>query len=180
MEDGRLTGPFPEGRDPEEYDRARRRILWSLPTGLYVLGSAAGGRRNLMTLNWAMQVATAPKLVAVSVEAAAVTHRLVAEGGSFTLNVIAREDRAIVRKFVKPLDDDGSPGSLSGFEVTTAVTGAPILGCALAWLDCRVSHTLAVGSHTVFVGEVADCGARDGDGSAEVLRMEDTRMSYGG
>ena len=180
MVEGRLTGPFPERRDPEEYDRSRRRILWSLPTGLYVLGSAAGGRRNLMTLNWAMQVATDPKLVAVSVEASAVTHRLVEEGGAFSLNVIARDDRAMVRKFVKPLDDDGSPGSLAGFEVTTAATGAPILSCALAWLDCRVRNTLPVGSHTVFVGEVADCGARDGDGDDEVLRMEDTRMSYGG
>lgn len=177
---GRLTGPVPQGRDPEEYDRARRRILWSLPIGLYVLGSAAGGRRNLMTLNWAMQVATEPKLVAVSVEAAAVTHQLVSDGGAFTLNVIAREDRAMVRKFVKPLEDDGAPGALGGFEVRVAVTGAPVLACALAWLDCRVRTTLALGSHTVFVGEVVDCGDRDGEGSEEVLRMEDTRMSYGG
>ena len=180
MAEGRLTGPFPEGRDHEEYDRARRRILWSLPTGLYVLGSAAAGRRNLMTLNWAMQVATDPKLVAVSIEAEAVTHQLVADGGSFTLNVIARDDRAIVRKFVKPLEDDGAPEALAGFEVRTAVTGAPILAAAVAWLDCRVRHTLPVGSHTVFVGEVADCGARVAEGNVEVLRMEDTRMSYGG
>ena len=32
----------PEGRDPEEYDRMRRRVLWSLPTGLFVVGSRAG------------------------------------------------------------------------------------------------------------------------------------------
>ena len=180
MAEGRLTGPFPEGKDHEEYDRERRRILWSLPTGLYVLGSAAGGRRNLMTLNWAMQVATDPKLVAVSVEATALTHQLVTEGGAFSLNVIAREDRAVVRKFVKPLHDEGDPDSLAGFAVRTSVTGAPILASALCWLDCPVRHTLPLGSHTVFVGEIADCGAREGAETAEVLRMEDTRMSYGG
>lgn len=180
MTEGRLTGPFPEGRDRDEYDRERRRILWSLPTGLYVLGSAAGGRRNLMTLNWATQVATAPKLLAVSVEAAAVTHRLVSESGAFSLSILAREDRAVVRRFVKPLDDDGEPGSLGGVAVRTAATGAPILVQAVAWLDCRVRHSLALGSHTVFVGEVVDCAAVDGADQAEILRMEDTRMNYGG
>ena len=58
----------PEGRDPDEYDRLRRRVLWAMPTGLFVVGSRAGDRRNLMTCNWVMQVATSPKLVAVSVE----------------------------------------------------------------------------------------------------------------
>ena len=179
MAENRLVGPVPDGRDPDEYDRARRRILWTLPTGLYVLGSAAGGRRNLMTLNWATQVATDHKLVAVSVEAAAVTHRLVAEGGAFCLSVLAREDRAVVRKFVKPLDDDGTPGRLAGFDVATAVTGAPYLATAAAWVDCRLHDRIDWTSHSLFVGEVVDAGTGTGEG-AEILRMEDTRMNYGG
>jgi flavin reductase (DIM6/NTAB) family NADH-FMN oxidoreductase RutF len=180
MADERLVGPFPEGREHDDYDRQRRRVLWSLPAGLYVLGSAAGGRRNLMTLNWATQVATDPKLVAVSVEVGAVTHELVTGGGAFSLQLLAREDRAVVRKFVKPLDDDGTPDRLAGFEVRTAVTGAPILRTARSWLDCRVQHSLPCGSHTVFVGEVVDCGEEIGPASEGVLRMEDTRMNYGG
>ena len=71
--DGTVTGPVPEGQDPDDYDRLRRRVLWSLPTGLFVVGSRAGDRRNLMTANWVMQVATAPKLVAVAVERGSVT-----------------------------------------------------------------------------------------------------------
>lgn len=179
MADSRPIGPIPEGRDPDDYDRERRRVLWSLPTGLYVLGSAAGGRRNLMTLSWATQVATEPKLVAVGVEVEALTHSLVASAGAFALSLLSREDRALVRKFVKPLDDDGTPDRLAGFEVRAARTGSPVLGCAVAWLDCRVRHTLPLGSHTLFVGEIVDCG---GPGGAEraLLRMEDTRMSYGG
>jgi flavin reductase (DIM6/NTAB) family NADH-FMN oxidoreductase RutF len=174
-----LVGPFPSGVDPETYDRARRRILWAMPSGLYVLGSRADGRRNLMTLNWASQVATNPKLVSVSVEVGAVTHGLVQDGGAFSLNIISRQDRSIVRKFVKPLEDGGDPGSLAGFEIKAATTGSPILATALAWLDCEVRHELPCGSHTVFIGEVVDCGGEPEEDS-EVLRMEDTRMSYGG
>ena len=150
-----------------------------MPTGLYVLGSASGGRRNLMTLNWGMQVATNPKIVAVSIETAAVTHALVRDGGVFSLNIIGRADRAIVRKFVQPLDDDGDPSKLAGFDVVTAATGAPILATAAAWLDCEVRSSLDLGSHTVFAGEVVQCGGEVDDDS-EILRMEDTRMSYGG
>jgi len=31
------SGPVPEGRDPDGYDRLRRRALWSLPTALALL-----------------------------------------------------------------------------------------------------------------------------------------------
>jgi flavin reductase (DIM6/NTAB) family NADH-FMN oxidoreductase RutF len=177
--DPRLVGPFPDGVDQAEYDRLRRRVLWAMPSGLYVLGSQAGGRRNLMTLNWATQVAADPKLVAVSIEVAAATCGLVHDGAVFSLNILERDHRSEVRKFVKPLDDDGDPASLAGFAVRAEATGAPILDLAAAWLDCEVREEVACGSHTLFIGEVVSCGGRIGDG-VEILRMEDTRMHYGG
>jgi flavin reductase (DIM6/NTAB) family NADH-FMN oxidoreductase RutF len=177
--DSTLVGPFPPDVDPEAYDRLRRRILWSMPSGLYVLGTGGSGRRNLMTCNWATQVAVDPKLVAVSVEAAAVSHALLEADRVFSLNILPRTERAIVRKFVKPLDDDGDPESLAGFALRPGVTGAPILANAAAWIECELRQQLDCGSHTLFVGEVVDCGG-DGSDDLEVLRMEDTRMNYGG
>src|ERR671912_544761 len=100
-------GPYPAGVEGEEaqdeYDRLRRRVLWTLPSGLYVVGSRAGERRNGMTLNWASQVSFDPKLLGIGVEKTALTHELIAEGGAFTLNTVHRDDRAIVRKFTKPV-----------------------------------------------------------------------------
>jgi flavin reductase (DIM6/NTAB) family NADH-FMN oxidoreductase RutF len=176
-------GPFPqrvEGEDArEDYDRMRRRLLWTLPSGLYVVGSRSGERRNLMTLNWATQVSFEPKLVGIGVEKTAVTHELIASGGSFTLNTVAREDRAIVRRFTKPVEHDPDAGTLNGFAFRDGPTGAPILGVAAAWLDCEVRNPVDCGGHTFFIGEVVDCGF-DKPEDTEVLRMEDTRMSYGG
>lgn len=177
-------GPFPErvGDDPaaqEDYDRLRRRVLWTMPSGLYVVGSRDGERRNLMTLNWATQVAQEPKLVAIAVENTALTHGLIDGGRAFTLSMIAREDRAIVRKFTKPVDFDAAAGTANGFAVVEAASGMPRLAQAAAWLDCRLVRQLATGDHTLFVGEVVDCDFGD-DEEPEVLRMEDTRMSYGG
>jgi flavin reductase (DIM6/NTAB) family NADH-FMN oxidoreductase RutF len=194
------AGPVPAGRDPEEYDRARRRVLWSLPCGLYVIGSRAGDRRNLMTCSWVMQVAMSPKLVAAAIERSSVTLGLIEESGWFTVSVLAREDRALIRRFVKPVDDvvldaEGRATSIQGTPVVEAAGGVPRLAAAQAWLACavgpgadRAGENDAV-SHRLVVGEVTDVGgpvaeaedeAAGGGRRPEVLRMEDTRMNYGG
>jgi len=173
-----LVGPFPPGADPESYDRLRRRVLWRMPAGIYLLGSAAGGRRNLMTHNLAMQVATDPKLLAVAVRHDAVTHDLVHEGRVFSLSFVKRDDRALIRAFTKPATEGPEPGMLGGVVVRAGSTGAPVLAQAAAWLECEVRHEMPVGDHTLFVGEVVDCSAPDEE--APVLRMEDTRLNYGG
>jgi len=173
------VGPFPDGADPEEYDRLRRRVLWTMPSGLYIVGSRAGERRNGMTCNWVTQLGFDPKLLGVSVEKDAVTHELVSEGGAFALSIVDREDRAIVRKFTKPVEVDLEARTLNGFPFHDGSTGAPILDQAVAYADCEVRSTVDVGSHTLFVGEVVDAAFQKEE-ETPVLRMEDTRMNYGG
>jgi flavin reductase (DIM6/NTAB) family NADH-FMN oxidoreductase RutF len=174
------VGPFPPGQDPDEYDRLRRRVLWTMPSGLYVIGSTdRGERRNGMTLNWATQVSFDPKVLAVAIEIGAYTHELVAASRVFCLNVIDREDRAIVRKFTKPVEVDLGARTLNGFAYHEGATGAPILDQAVAFLDCEVHDSVVVGGHTLFLGEIVDAGFQKPE-DTPVLRMEDTRMNYGG
>ncbi len=178
---GAATGPE---------DRRRRRVLWSMPTGLYLVGSRAGDKANLMTANWVMQVATAPPLVAVSVEAGAVTRRLVAESGAFSVTILDRGQRGVVRSFVKPVGDverdaTGSIVAMAGIPVAEVGAGLPVGSGGIGWLACTVRREVELGSHVLFVGEVTAVGegGDDGDGTGEPrapLRMEDTRMHYGG
>jgi flavin reductase (DIM6/NTAB) family NADH-FMN oxidoreductase RutF len=176
-------GPFPEGLDTDEareaYDKTRRRVLWTLPYGLYVVGSRAGDRRNAMTLNWATQLSFEPKLVGVGVEKSALTHELIDQGGVFSLCTVSREDRAIVRKFTKPVEVDLATMTMNGFPFHDGRSGAPILDQAPGYLDCQVRQRVDAGNHSFFVGEVVDAGFQ-ADEDTPVLRMEDTRMNYGG
>jgi flavin reductase (DIM6/NTAB) family NADH-FMN oxidoreductase RutF len=178
------VGPFPAGvetdEQKDEYDKLRRRVLWKMPSGLYVIGSRAGDRRNGMTLNWVTQVSFDPKLLGIAVEKEAFTHELIAEGGVFSLNLVSREDRAIVRKFVKPVEVDLEAMTLNGIPFHDGPTGAPILDQAVAYADCAVRQTVDTGGHTFFVGEVIESAFQVEDEETPVLRMEDTRMSYGG
>ena len=174
-----IVGPIPEGREPEEYDRLRRRVLWTMPSGLYVIGTRAGDRMNGMTANWVTQLSFDPKVVGVSVEKPAFTHELISAGRVFTVNIIDREDRAIVRKFTKPVEVDGDARTLNGFAFHEAPSGAPVLDTAVAWVDCAVRQDVDLGGSTLFVGEVTGAGFQKPEDTG-VLRMEDTRMSYGG
>ncbi|MDQ6614347.1 MAG: flavin reductase family protein [Actinomycetota bacterium] len=177
---GEPIGPFPTGADPGDYDKLRRRVLWKMPYGLYVVGSRSGEQRNLMTLNWATQLSFEPKLIGIGVEQVAVTHDLICQGGAFSLCILDREDRAMVRKFVKPVEVDDAAATMNDFPFHDGpATGVPVLGQAVAWLECQVRQEVACGNHTLFIGEVVNCGFQRPE-DTPVLRMEDTRMNYGG
>jgi flavin reductase (DIM6/NTAB) family NADH-FMN oxidoreductase RutF len=173
--------PFPEGAEADEYDRLRRRVLWKMPSGLYVVGSTdKGGRRNAMTLNWSTQVSFDPKWLGVAVEREAFTHELIAASGVYALCLIDREDRAIVRKFTKPVEVDLEARTLNGLPYLDGPqTGAPVLAQSVAYLECEVRQPVEVGNHTLFLGEIVNAAFLKGE-DTEVLRMEDTRMNYGG
>lgn len=172
-----------------------RRILWALPTGLYLVGSVGtfgSGPWNLMTINQVTQVATNPPRVALSLEHDSVTADLVAQSGRLSLSLLSREHRAIVRRFVKPvesvvIDSDGRVTMSGEGVVLLGGGGPPVYEEAAAWLELEVRNALDLQSHVLVVAEVVGAGAqaaflegRASERKFEVLRMEDTRMNYGG
>lgn len=176
-------------------DELVRRVLWSLPNGLYVLGSTGSADRgpwNLMTTSQVTQVASEPRTLALSVEVGSRTSALLEASGSLALSLLDRADRALVRRFVKPVDEleldaEGRPTTMAGEQVVLLANGAPRLEVAVAWLELKVAEVLARRSHLVVLADVVSAGApadllegSTGRIAAEVLRMEDTRMRYGG
>ena len=151
-------------------------VTWKIPNALALVGSRAGDERNAMTTSWITQLSMEPVLIGVGVDNNAVTHRLIATGGSFTVNLWDAEDTRVFVKYSKPATYEN--GELNGRPVAEAVTGAPVFGEALAWLDCEVRHTLLLGTHTLFVGEVV--AAALNDDTKRAAAMSDTRMKYGG
>jgi flavin reductase (DIM6/NTAB) family NADH-FMN oxidoreductase RutF len=166
----------------DDFDRHSRRVLWAMPTGLYLIGSRFQEEVNLMTANLVVQVCLTPKLVAAAIETDSVTADLVARGGAFTVSLLAREDRAVVRRFVKPTLDvargaDGALIAMSGQPVRqVGLARLPVLESATGYIVATLTGRHALGSHVLCIGEVTEVGGEP----AEVLRMEDTRMHYGG
>ena len=152
------------------------KVAWKIPNALALVGSCAGEERNAMTTSWITQLSMEPVLIGVGVDNDAVTHRLISEGGSFTVNLWNADDTRVFVKFSKPAVDDGS--TLNGRRVRAATTGAPVFEEAVAWIDCEVRRQLDLGTHTLFIGEVVDAGINDDE--AKAASIGDTRMKYGG
>jgi flavin reductase (DIM6/NTAB) family NADH-FMN oxidoreductase RutF len=152
------------------------KVTWKIPNALALVGSASGEEWNGMTTSWITQLSMDPVLIGIGIDNKAVTHRLITEGGSFTVNLWSSEDTRPFVKFSKPAERDGD--TLIGREVFTATTGAPVFSEALAWMDCEVRHSTDLGTHTLFVGEIVDAGVNDDEQRAAA--MSDTRMKYGG
>ena len=160
------------GLDPELVNK----VTWKIPNALALVGSASGDEWNGMTTSWITQLSMDPVLVGIGVDNSAVTHRLIADGGSFTVNLWSPEDTRVFVKFSKPATREGN--ELNGRAVRQEATGAPVFEDAIAWMDCEVRESIDLGTHTLFVGEVVAAGINDDDQRAAA--MSDTRMKYGG
>jgi len=157
-------------------DELLNQVTWKIPNALVLVGSAAGEEWNAMTASWVTQVSMEPVLVGVAVDNSAVTHRLIKEGGRFSVNLWSAEDTRVFVKFSKPAVRSDS--TLNGRVVFTGVTGAPIFEEALAWMDCELRHASDFGTHTFFVGQVVAAAIKDTEQRAAAI--SDTRMKYGG
>ena len=55
-----------------------------------------------MTTSWITQLSMEPVIIGIGVDNTAVTHRLITEGGSFTVNLWNPDDTKVFVKFSKP------------------------------------------------------------------------------
>ncbi len=151
------------------------KVTWKIPNALALIGSASGDDWNGMTASWVTQLSMEPVLIGVGIDNKAVTHRLITESGAFSVNLWSPEDTRVFVKFSKPAEREGS--TLNGRPVHVGKTGAPIFDDAIAWMDCEVRHSIDLGTHTLFAGEIVDAWGGDEERAAAV---SDTRMKYGG
>jgi flavin reductase (DIM6/NTAB) family NADH-FMN oxidoreductase RutF len=158
-------------------DEVINRVMWRIPNALVLLGARAGDEWNAMTTSWLTQVSMEPVTVAVSIDKTAFTHRLVLDGGAFSINLWSPDDTRVFVKFSKPATKDGM--ELNGRVIREGATGVPVFEEAIAWLEARVMRSVDVGTHTLFIGEVVEVG-EDTSYDGRAAGMDDTRMKYGG
>ena len=157
-------------------DATVNKVTWKIPNALALVGSRAGGEWNAMTTSWITQLSMEPVLIGIGVDNSSFTHRLITDGGSFTVNLWSAEDTRVFVKFSKPATKDGM--TLNERPIREGVTGAPIFDEAIAWMECKVRSSHDFGTHTLFAGEIVDAGVVDEDQRAAYV--SDTSMKYGG
>lgn len=160
-------------------EAAKKHALRLIPYGMFVLTSRSQNGQEISsgTINWITQGSFQPPLVAVGVKGDSHLHAHIKESGVFAVNVIGKDQRDLAFTFFKPAERQGNTLSGQPFEPS------PQTNCALltnlpAWWECRVVGEVAVGDHTVFVGEVLEAGVRNPEDVT--ILMRDHNLNYGG
>lgn len=135
----------------------QRRIMGRFATGVTIVTTRCGDRLAGMTANAVASLSLTPPLVLVAVDKTALFHAALTEGRCFAMNILTEQQEALSRRFAQR-----GPKDFSDLQLTTAVTGAPVLIDALAYVDCRLYTVLPGGDHDIFVGEIVAGEARDG------------------
>jgi flavin reductase (DIM6/NTAB) family NADH-FMN oxidoreductase RutF/ADP-ribose pyrophosphatase YjhB (NUDIX family) len=134
-----------------------RNCYGSFPVGVTVVTTRdADGVLWGMTASSFNSISMDPPLVSISIIEQTPSHHAFTHSREFGISILGVEQADLARKFATPADDKFSG---VGFENTGY--GAPILANASAWLVCNPVQRLAVGDHTLLIGEVVACKAND-------------------
>lgn len=104
-----------------------------------------------LTVSAFNSVSPEPPLILVAIDHRASAYEMLEqEGAVFAVNILGEDQMELSNRFAWLKDED----RFAEGEWQTAVTGAPVLKSALAWLDCTVHARLSAGTHTIYIGEV--------------------------
>lgn len=128
-----------------------RDALRHFPSGVTVVTVKAGEVRHGLTVSAFASVSPEPPLVLVMIDHRHRAYGLFEqEGATFAVNILAHDQVELSNRFAWVKDED----RFAVGDWTEAKTGAPVLGSALAWMDCTIYSRNPAGSHTIYVGEV--------------------------
>jgi flavin reductase (DIM6/NTAB) family NADH-FMN oxidoreductase RutF len=136
-----------------------RRVMGHFATGVTIITTLdVDGRPYGLTANALCSVSLAPPLLLVCIDKHAESHEAFERSGFFAINILGVGHEELSRRFAvsggdKFVDVAHNFGS----------TGAPVLEDVLGTIECRVVGAHDAGDHTIYIGEVEQLGASEGD-----------------
>src|SRR5688500_4310020 len=124
----------------------------ALAGAVNIITSAQAGHRYGMTAPAVCSATADPPTVLICVNKLATTHGAVAKSKVFAVNVLRAEDWGLSTTFSGAQSGEGR---FKSRDWTRLATGSPVLIDSLVAFDCHVVKSLVHGSHTVFLGQVA-------------------------
>jgi flavin reductase (DIM6/NTAB) family NADH-FMN oxidoreductase RutF len=152
--------------DPEQLRQSMR--AWT--SGVTIVTASHAGEQHGMTVSSFTSIALEPPLIIISLQTDSRTHNLIAEANTFAVTILADGQEDISDLFAGRVTD--VENRLADVETETLVTGTPFIKGGLAYLDCRVTQAIAVGTNTLFLAEVV---AARGNGDGKPLVYHDRK-----
>ncbi len=140
---------------PDEF----RRVLGHFATGVTIVTTCdADVRPSGLTVSAFASLSLDPPLVLVCIDHKSQTYPALRESGRFAINVLALGQEALSRRFAST-----QAGKFDGLAYRISDLQLPLLGAALAHIECVTVSAHVEGDHTIFVGRVERTGINDGE-----------------
>ena len=146
----------------EQPPKALDRALGRIASGLSIVTVRKGDEVNAFLASWVQQAGFEPPMLTVAVGKDRPATSLLATGGEFCVNVIAKDDPSkLIGHFARGFKPGEDP--YDGVEVKRSGDGPEYLPNSLATLHCQVRGMLASGDHMIVLGEVVTGFSHDDD-----------------
>jgi flavin reductase (DIM6/NTAB) family NADH-FMN oxidoreductase RutF len=132
-----------------------KRGMRQLASGVNVITVCDGRASDGLTATAVCSLSAEPPHLLVCVNATANAHEPLRRVGAFCLNVLARGQEDIARRFAS-MDGAGREARFDLGKWFPLATGALALQGALANFDCLVVREIIAATHTVFIGRVIE------------------------
>jgi 3-hydroxy-9,10-secoandrosta-1,3,5(10)-triene-9,17-dione monooxygenase reductase component len=130
-----------------------RTVLGHFATGVTIVTARNGDEPVGMACNSFTSVSLDPPLVLWCAAKSSSTWPQMQGAQHFAVNVLSEDDESVCRVFATKGVD-----RFEGIAHRRAVTGAPILADALAYVDCETESEYDAGDHVIVVGRVVEMG----------------------
>jgi len=126
-----------------------------LAGGVTIVASAHQGKRSGLTATAVCSLALTPPRILASINVQGHTYEIVSKSRCMSVNLLAKDHEQLAERFAAKRAAEDADRFIHG-EWKTRVTGAPVLGDALAALDCRVTDIIPLDTHAILIGVVED------------------------
>lgn len=137
--------------------------LYPVPVVLVSCADKAAGRANIITLAWCGVVCSKPPMLGISIRPSRLSHRLIKETKDFVVNIPS----------VKILKETDLCGVISGKDTdkfkacsftkkASSKVSSPMIAECPVNIECVLKSVIELGTHDLFIGEVAAVHADEG------------------
>ncbi len=146
--------------DPPFTDREFRDALAQFATGVAIICAPGPEDRFVgFTANSFNSVSLDPPLVVWSLNCSATCLAAFEEAPRYAINVLARDQIALARRFSRPHAD-----RFAAVDYRLGAAAVPLLDGCVAWFECRHHARHRAGDHVLFIGAVETCRRGKGTG----------------
>jgi flavin reductase (DIM6/NTAB) family NADH-FMN oxidoreductase RutF len=137
-------------------EAAFREAISHFATGVTVVTTLHEGKPAGMTASAVTSLSLDPVLLLVCISHTLPTHKAIDASKCFVVNVLGEGQEELALRFAQASSD-----KFAGIELASGHE-LPVLGDAIAYFVCDVHERLPGGDHSIFIGQVVECGVVPG------------------